>query len=79
MMIAVVGSMFILSTIMVSSFSYSAYIHHSLTKFGIQIGVAWLAGARFDLALEQLKQGRLVRPDPFEAEKIVKQYDHEEL
>jgi len=44
-----------------------------------QIGAAWLFGARVDVALNQLKQGKISRPDPTEVQKIISRYDHGEL
>ncbi|KAI9808826.1 MAG: bifunctional farnesyl-diphosphate farnesyltransferase/squalene synthase [Pycnora praestabilis] len=45
----------------------------------IMIGIAYLAGARFDVAVDQIKQGKISRPHTNEAQKILKAYDHGEL
>ncbi|KAI4159689.1 MAG: hypothetical protein LQ342_006382 [Letrouitia transgressa] len=45
----------------------------------LMIGVAWLFGARFDVAIDQLKNGQWRHPDPSSAESLVNQYDHGEL
>ncbi|KAF2402674.1 farnesyl-diphosphate farnesyltransferase [Trichodelitschia bisporula] len=39
----------------------------------LMLGVAWLAGARFDLAFEQIKQGNFKIPAPAEAAKQVQE------
>ncbi|KAL8719972.1 MAG: hypothetical protein Q9225_003088 [Loekoesia sp. 1 TL-2023] len=59
MLIAVMGSLFILSCIM--------------------IGIAWLAGARFDVAANELRQGKFSRPDADTARTLVDKYDRGEL
>ncbi|KAH0565375.1 Delta(24)-sterol C-methyltransferase [Trichoglossum hirsutum] len=47
----------------------------------IMVGVAYLAGARFDIALSELRKGKLSPPVPGseEAQKIIFQHDHGEL
>ncbi|KAI9785220.1 MAG: bifunctional farnesyl-diphosphate farnesyltransferase/squalene synthase [Candelina submexicana] len=45
----------------------------------IMIGVAWLLGARFDVAIHQLKQGSARIPVPEKAAQAVSRYDHGEL
>jgi hypothetical protein len=43
------------------------------------LGIAYLAGARFDIAIAELRKGRFALPNPAEARKIREQYDHTEL
>jgi hypothetical protein len=47
-----------------------------------EIGAAWLAGARFDVAISELKRGKVFpkygKGSP-EAQAIVHQHDHREL
>ncbi|MCJ1237073.1 bifunctional farnesyl-diphosphate farnesyltransferase/squalene synthase [Varicellaria rhodocarpa] len=45
----------------------------------LMIGIAYLFGARFDVALSELSKGKLSRPDPAVADEIIKKYDHGEL
>ncbi|KAI9715247.1 MAG: Delta(24)-sterol C-methyltransferase [Candelaria pacifica] len=45
----------------------------------IMIGVAWLLGARFDVAFDQVKQGSARIPAPDKAAEAVSRYDHGEL
>ena len=46
----------------------------------MQFGVAWLMGARFDIAWHQIRQG-FFRPPPVgpATEEVVSRYDHGEL
>jgi farnesyl-diphosphate farnesyltransferase len=45
-----------------------------------QLGIAYLAGARFDIALSQLTQGKMIPPSPGpEAENVRKNYQQKEL
>jgi len=42
--------------------------------------VAWLLGARFDVAVNELKSGNFGRPsDPSAAQSLISKYDHGEL
>ncbi|KAL8686487.1 MAG: hypothetical protein Q9218_007071 [Villophora microphyllina] len=59
MLMVVMGTMFVLSCIM--------------------IGIAWLFGARFDVAINELTQGRFSRGDSDTARKLVNKYDRGEL
>lgn len=45
----------------------------------IMLTIAWFGGARFDIALSQLRQGKFSRPDPAEARKLREAYDRNEL
>ncbi len=36
-------------------------------------------GARFDVAVNQIGKGKISRPQPSEAEEILRKYDHGEL
>lgn len=46
----------------------------------IMIGVAYLLGARFDVAVNELKEGNYARPpDASAAQSIIDKYDHKEL
>ena len=45
----------------------------------IMIGVAWAFGARFDIAIDELRKGKLSRPQPGAAQVIKDTYDHGEL
>ncbi|KAL8729907.1 MAG: hypothetical protein Q9181_004843 [Wetmoreana brouardii] len=45
----------------------------------IMIGLAWLAGARFDVAARELSQGKFSRPDSDTARTLVDKYDRGEL
>jgi len=48
----------------------------------VQIGVAWLFGARFDLAIDQLRQGNFRAPSTHgDAQRAIHEYDnrHQEL
>lgn len=47
----------------------------------LQLLVAWFAGARFDIAYHQLKQGLFKAPAPGseEAQQVIEKFDHGEL
>ncbi|KAI9825826.1 MAG: bifunctional farnesyl-diphosphate farnesyltransferase/squalene synthase [Thelocarpon impressellum] len=45
----------------------------------VMFGVAYLLGARFDIATAQLKQGKFGKPSAEEMEKLVRQHDRNEL
>ncbi|MCJ1365041.1 bifunctional farnesyl-diphosphate farnesyltransferase/squalene synthase [Acarospora aff. strigata] len=45
----------------------------------LMLFVAYLMGARFDVALSELFKGRLTKPKPHEAREIMRKYDHGEL
>ncbi|KAI4178715.1 MAG: hypothetical protein L6R41_008258 [Letrouitia leprolyta] len=45
----------------------------------IMIGIAWMLGARFDVAAKELTQGKFTRPNPDAARTIVEKYDRGEL
>ncbi|KAI9845955.1 MAG: bifunctional farnesyl-diphosphate farnesyltransferase/squalene synthase [Pleopsidium flavum] len=45
----------------------------------VMIWVAYLMGARFDVAVDQIGKGKISRPQPSEAEEILRKYDHGEL
>ncbi|KAI9888055.1 MAG: bifunctional farnesyl-diphosphate farnesyltransferase/squalene synthase [Watsoniomyces obsoletus] len=45
----------------------------------IMLTIAYLAGARFDIALDRLRQGKFSRPNVDEAQKLREQFDHIEL
>ena len=76
MLLAVLGVVVVTSVLMVclSSFSNAKEMLTSL-----QVGVAWLLGARFDVAANQLVKGKLSRPKASDAQKIIHDYDHGEL
>ncbi|KAL8946042.1 MAG: hypothetical protein Q9222_007508 [Ikaeria aurantiellina] len=59
MLIIVMGTLFVLSCIM--------------------IGIAWLAGARFDVAANELKKGTFSRPDGDTGKTLIDKYDRGEL
>ncbi len=68
----------VISSIAVSSASTS---RERSVLTDIQFGVAWLAGARFDLVFGQLFQAKPVRQvlDAFQAEKAATSQDRSEL
>lgn len=84
--IAVMCTLTVVSLMMVSfKFSRSTHhlftqLHHSLTPV-LQLLVAWFAGARFDIAYHQLKQGLFKAPAPGseEAQQVIEKFDHGEL
>ena len=43
------------------------------------IGVAWLFGARFDIAISELMKGNFQKPESTAAETVVQKYDRGEL
>ena len=48
----------------------------------MKLGAAYLAGARFDVALDELKKGRIfpkVDPGSNDAEQLIHKHDHGEL
>ncbi|KAI9832615.1 MAG: bifunctional farnesyl-diphosphate farnesyltransferase/squalene synthase [Phylliscum demangeonii] len=45
----------------------------------VMLGVAYMAGARFDIALSQIMKGKLMPPGPPEAEELRQKYKHSEL
>lgn len=45
----------------------------------LMIGVAWLFGARFDVALDQIFKGNLQKPDGPAAATLAQKYDRGEL
>lgn len=46
----------------------------------LMLGLAWLFGARFDVAFHELKEGNFASPkDPGAAQSIIAKYDHGEL
>lgn len=45
----------------------------------LMLGVAWLFGARFDIALNELMKGNFRKPSGKAAETLVEKYDHGEL
>ena len=53
--------------------------HANLDGLVAQLTIAWFAGARFDIMLSQLRQGKFSRPDPAEADKLREAYDRNEL
>ncbi|KAL8708593.1 MAG: hypothetical protein Q9220_006529 [cf. Caloplaca sp. 1 TL-2023] len=50
---------------------------HPLTWY--KIGIAWLAGARFDVAANELRKGTFSRPDTDTAKTLIDRYDRGEL
>ena len=74
MMVAVIGTLFTLSCIMVS---VGRYINLIVLK-NFQIGVAYLLGARFDIAMEDLK-GKISGPAAGVAQSMKQKFDHREL
>ena len=52
---------------------------HILVLMIGQLFVAYLFGARFDIAIKELMKGRISRPDPRTAEEIIRKYDHGDL
>ncbi|MCJ1471956.1 bifunctional farnesyl-diphosphate farnesyltransferase/squalene synthase [Lambiella insularis] len=59
MLIAVMGTLLVLSTIMIS--------------------IAWLCGARFDVAISELRRGKLGPANSHDAREAIRRYDHGEL
>ncbi len=45
----------------------------------LMIGLAWLFGARFDVAINELMKGNFRKPSSNAAETLVEKYDHGEL
>lgn len=45
----------------------------------VQMGIAYLFGARFDVAIDQLKQGKYSRQEPHVAREIIDKDDKGEL
>ena len=80
-MLYMIGSMllvlFFITMVMVSALDIPATPGPRLNKG--QLGVAYLAGARFDIVISQITKGKLSRPDPSEAAELRKRYDHGEL
>lgn len=79
LLLAVLGTLFVISALMVRLCLQS---YRVLTNDELQIGAAWLAGARFDVALGELKKGNFV-PNHEQAspgtQNIAPGYDHSEL
>ena len=77
--LAVFGTLFLLTCIMVCLF-LSLSIRALVLTRSVQFGAAWLLGARFDIAWQQLRQGNF-RPLPVgpATEEVVSKYDHGEL
>ena len=60
------------------TFPFSLESRFKLTE--IQLGIAYAFGARFDVALSELTQGKLSKPtDAGAAQSIIHKYDHGEL
>lgn len=77
MLMIVMGTLFVLSVIMVKSFL--APMTRSINLMGPQIGIAWLVGARFDLAFSELKDGNWRSLGKDNARKMAAKYDRGEL
>lgn len=77
MLIIVMGTLFVLSIIMVNS-SF-ALMKRPMNLLGPQIGIAWLVGARFDLAFSELKDGNWRSLGKDNARKMAAKYDRGEL
>jgi hypothetical protein len=72
------GFLLLLSVLMVNPFTNTSSHDPQLTSQ--KIGVAWLLGARFDVAVNELASGNFARPsDPSAAQSIISKYDHGEL
>jgi hypothetical protein len=72
------GTLFVISAVMVVKFPCPKGIPTNNS----QIGVAYLAGARFDVAVSELQKGKFFpayQKGGEEAQAIVHQHDHGEL
>lgn len=82
-MMAVFGTLALISVLMVSQPRRSGMLSGDAMLTIRQIGVAYLAGARFDLAFSSLKEGKFLPPkSPEEAQSIVSKFaapSHSEL
>jgi len=77
MFVAVVGTLTVISVIMVS---FASILCVLATYLQCQIGIAYLAGARFDIAFKELSGGNFFPKTGEAAQKVVEQYDaHVEL
>ncbi len=80
MLIAVMGTLIFLSCIMVSLFHILGYLKILMDS---QIGFAYLAGARWDVAYndikDEIKQGIFKQSASATAQKVAGNYDHGEL
>lgn len=80
---SVMGVLVILSVLMVShAFSPLDFSHTPKPQltFPRKIGVAWLCGARFDVAINELRSGSFAKPsDAGAVQSIISKYDHGEL
>ena len=56
----------------------SLLFHSTLTQQP-QIGIAYLFGARFDVAINELRKGKMGRPDTTAAQSLIQKYDRGEL
>lgn len=75
MLMAVMGTLFILSCIMVS-------LHEQFSRYGLmgaQIGIAYLFGARFDMAFNDLMGGKISQVAQKATQSVTQKYDHKEL
>ena len=79
LLIAVLGTLLFISALMVLHSSFPSPPNPANTT---QIGAAYLAGARFDVAVSELKKGKFFpkhTPGSDEAQHIVDTHDHGEL
>ena len=77
MLIAVFGTLFLISLLMVCP---QPPVTLAQTDKKQQFGVAYAFGARFDVAIHELTQGRFSKPtDAGAAQSIIHKYDHGEL
>ena len=76
-MIAVMGTLFVISALMVCISSMCQTLANLF-----KIGAAYLAGARFDVAISELRKGKIFPKydkGSEEAQDIAETYDHGEL
>jgi len=76
---AVLGTLLFISLLMVK---IPLPLENTILTIFIQIGAAYLAGARFDIAIDELKKGKVFPKygkGSQEAQTIVHQHDHGEL
>lgn len=79
MTIAVLGTLALVTVLMVKETVLRRLgFQEVLTPF--QLGIAWIAGARFDIAFDQIRHGWVLPPQSGEeAQKLVKSLGHGEL
>jgi farnesyl-diphosphate farnesyltransferase len=62
-MASIFAILFVISALMVSFISIYPPSSYSSSQL-LQLGAAWMLGARFDLAFQDIKQGHLTPPKP---------------